>query len=115
MCAYVRACAGPTESTAEAVYAGHSIIASAGDVLQETVALERESVSILADGQTLPQESKPVAWYTFWRAPSKSIVPPASGGRRPRRGIAQNHRVPPRRIGQERRGFARLPPGWRWG
>jgi NAD+ synthase (glutamine-hydrolysing) len=49
MCAYVRACAGPTESTAEAVYAGHSIIASAGDVLQETVALERESVSILAD------------------------------------------------------------------
>ena len=47
--AYIRACAGPTESTAEAVHSGYIAIASEGTMLQEQTVLLRSSSSVRAD------------------------------------------------------------------
>lgn len=48
-CAYVLAAAGATESTTDAVFAGHSMIAECGDLLAEQVRFSRSRQLLLAD------------------------------------------------------------------
>lgn len=73
--ACVYASAGPTESTAEAVFSGHTVSAALGKILQEGETLRPESGLILSDIdvqsirlhrlRTMPFEACDDAWWTF--------------------------------------------------
>ncbi|NCB42856.1 MAG: NAD(+) synthase [Clostridia bacterium] len=48
-CGYVYASAGPSESTQDTVFSGDSFIAELGDILSESVLLERDGTIVMAD------------------------------------------------------------------